>query len=59
LPIDHELELEVDFPLEMVLKMHEGVVCKTQRMVIGRALGDRPTIKAFQDCFKPHLLSQP
>jgi len=24
-------------------------------MVIGRALGSRPTIKALQDCFKLHL----
>jgi hypothetical protein len=39
----------------MVLEMQEGAVRKAQRMVIGRALGDRPTIKAFQDCLKLHL----
>jgi hypothetical protein len=39
----------------MVLEMQEGAVCKAQRMVIGRALGGRPTIKALQDCFKLHL----
>jgi hypothetical protein len=35
--VDYELELEVDFPPEMVLEMQEGVVCKAQRMVIERA----------------------
>jgi hypothetical protein len=54
-PIDYELELEADFPPEMVLKMQEGVVHKARRMVIGRALGGRPTIKALQDCLKLHL----
>jgi hypothetical protein len=41
----------------MVLKMQEGVVRKARRMVIGRALGGRPTIKALQDCLKLHLLA--
>jgi hypothetical protein len=54
-PVDYELELEADFPPEMVLKMQEGAVRKAQRMVIGRALGGRPTIKALQDCLKLHL----
>jgi hypothetical protein len=54
-PVDYELELEADFPPEMVLEMLEGAVCKAQRMVIGRALGGKPTIKAFQDCLKLHL----
>jgi hypothetical protein len=35
--------------------MQEGVVHKTRRMVIGKAMGRRPTIKALQDCFKLHL----
>jgi hypothetical protein len=39
----------------MVLKMQEGAVRKARRMVIGRALGGRPTIKALQDCLKLHL----
>jgi hypothetical protein len=55
LPIDYELELEVDFLPKMVLEMQEGVVCKTQRMVIRRALGGRPMIKALQDCLKLHM----
>jgi hypothetical protein len=55
--VDYELELEADFPLEMVLEMQKGVVCKARRMVIGRALGGRPTIKALQDCLKLHLLA--
>jgi hypothetical protein len=54
-PIDYELELEADFLLEMVLEMQEGAVRKARRMVVGRALGGRPTIKAFQDCLKLHL----
>jgi hypothetical protein len=56
-PIDYELELEVDFSLEMVLEMQEGVFRKAQIMVIERALGGRPTIKALQDCLKLHLLA--
>jgi hypothetical protein len=56
-PIDYELELEADFPPEMVLKMQEGAIRKARRMVIGRALGGRPTIKALQDCLKLHLLA--
>jgi hypothetical protein len=39
----------------MVLEMQEGVVHKTRRMVIGRTLGGRPTIKALQDCFELYL----
>ncbi len=35
--------------------MQEGVVRKAQRMVIERALGGRPTIKALQNCLKLHL----
>jgi len=56
-PIDYELELEVDFSPKMVLEMQEGVVRKTRRMVIGRALGGKPTIKALQNCLKLHLLT--
>jgi hypothetical protein len=41
----------------MVLEMQEGAVRKAQRMVIRRALGGRPTIKALQDCLKLHLLT--
>jgi hypothetical protein len=54
-PLDYELELEADFLPEMVLEMQEGVVRKTRKMVIGRALGGRPTIKTLQDCLKLHL----
>jgi hypothetical protein len=54
-PVDYELKLKVDFPPEMVLEIQEGVVRKARRMVIGRALGGRPTIKALQDCLKLHL----
>jgi hypothetical protein len=54
-PIDYELELKADFPPEMVLEMQESVVRKTQKIVIRKALGGRPTIKAFQDCLKLHL----
>jgi len=54
-PVDYELELEADFPPEMVLEMQEGAVYKSRKMVIGRALGSRPTSKALQDCLKLHL----
>jgi len=54
-PIDYKLELEADFPPKMVFKMQEGAIRKARRMVIGRALGGRPTIKALQDCLKLHL----
>jgi hypothetical protein len=53
--VDYELELEVDFPLEMVLEMQEDVVRKARRMVITRTLGSRRTIKALQDCLKLYL----
>jgi hypothetical protein len=39
----------------MVLEMQEGVVRKARRIVIRRALGDKPTIKALQDYLKLHL----
>ncbi len=35
--------------------MQESAVCRARRMVIGRALGSRPTMKALQDCLKLHL----
>jgi hypothetical protein len=31
----------------MVLEMQEGAVRKAQKMVIGKALGGKPTIKAL------------
>jgi hypothetical protein len=31
-PVEYELELEVDFPPEMVLEMQEGVVRKAQKI---------------------------
>jgi hypothetical protein len=55
--VDYELELEADFPPEMVLEMQEGAIRKARRMVIRRALGGKPTIKALQDCLKLHLLA--
>jgi hypothetical protein len=54
-PVDYELELKADFPPEMVLEMQEGDVRKARKMVIGRALGGTPMIKALQDCLKLHL----
>jgi hypothetical protein len=39
----------------MVLEMQEGAVRKARRMVIGKALGNKPTSKALQDCLKLHL----
>jgi len=53
--VDYELELKADFPPKMVLEMEVGVVYKTRRMVIRRALGAKSMIKAFQDYLKLHL----
>jgi hypothetical protein len=35
--------------------MQEGVIRKARKIVIEKAMGGRPTIKALQDCLKLHL----
>jgi hypothetical protein len=53
--VDYSLEVEVDFPMDMVLEMQENAAKKTRRTVIGRTLGRRATIKTLLDCLKFHL----
>jgi chemotaxis response regulator CheB len=54
-PVDYNLEIEADFPKEMVLTMQENAAKKTRRTVIGRTLGGRATFKTLLDCLKLHL----
>jgi chemotaxis response regulator CheB len=55
LPIDYNLEIEVDFPKELVLTMQENAAKKARRTVIGKTLGGRATFKTLLDCLKLHL----
>jgi len=54
-PIDYNLEIEVDFPKELVLMMQENAAKKARRTVIGRTLGGKTTFKTLLDCLKLHL----
>jgi len=54
-PIDYNLEIEVDFPKELVLTMQENAAKKARRTVIDRTLGGRATFKTLLDCLKLHL----
>jgi len=49
------LEIEADFPKELVLIMQENSAKKARRTVIGRTLGGRATFKTLLDCLKLHL----
>jgi hypothetical protein len=49
------LEIEADFPKELVLTMQENAAKKARRIVIGRTLGGRATFKTLLDCLKLHL----
>jgi hypothetical protein len=49
------LEIEADFPKELVLTMQENMAMKPRRTVIGRTLGGRATFKTLFDCLKLHL----
>jgi len=53
--IDYNLEIEADFPKELVLTMQENTAMKPRRTVIGRTLGGRATFKTLFDCLKLHL----
>jgi hypothetical protein len=55
--MDNDLELDVDFSLNMVVVMQEGVARKARRMVIERTIGGRSTIKVLNDCLKLHVLT--
>lgn len=53
--VDYSLEVEVEFPQDMVIEMQGNVVKKARRTVIGRTLGGRATFKALHQCLKFHL----
>ncbi len=55
LPIDYSLEVEADFPRDLVSMMKENAAKKARRTVIGRTLGGRATLKSLFDCLKLHL----
>ncbi len=54
-PIDYSLEVEADFPRDLVSTMKENAAKKVRRTVIGRTLGGRATLKSLFDCLKLHL----
>jgi hypothetical protein len=49
------LEIETNFPPDMVLDMQRSATQKTRKMVIGRTLGGRASYKDLLDCLKLHL----
>jgi len=53
--VDYNLELEANFPKEMVIEMQGNAAKKARRTVIGRTLGGRASFKALQECLKLHL----
>jgi hypothetical protein len=53
--VDLSLELEAEFPEELVLEMQSNAVKKMCRTVIGQTLGGRTTFKTLQECLKLHL----
>jgi hypothetical protein len=54
-PVDYSLELEAEFPQDMVIEMQGNVAKKARRTVIGRTLEGRATFKALHECLKLHL----
>lgn len=54
-PVDYSLELQADFPTDLVLEMQENAAKKARRTVIGRTLGGRATFKTLHECLKLHL----
>jgi hypothetical protein len=54
-PVDYNLELEVEFPKEMVIEMQGNAAKKARRIVIGRMLRGRATFKELHECLKLHL----
>lgn len=52
--MDNDLELDADFPLDMVTIMQEGAIRKACRMVIGRTIRGRPMIKVLNNYLKLH-----
>ncbi|CAN5974122.1 unnamed protein product [Sphagnum jensenii] len=56
-PIDYNLEIEADFPPDMVLDMQRSAAQKAHKTVIGRTLEGRASYKDLLDCLKLHLLA--
>ncbi len=54
-PIDYNLEIEADFPKELVLTMQENTAKKARQTVIDRTFGGRATFKTLLDSLKLHL----
>ncbi len=53
--VDYSLELEAEFPTDMVIEMQGNAGKKTCWIVIGRTMGGRMTFKALYECLKLHL----
>jgi hypothetical protein len=53
--VDLSIEVEAEFPAEMVLEMQGAAAKKARRTVIGRTLGGRASFKALHECLKLHL----
>jgi hypothetical protein len=49
------MEVEADFPIDLVLTMKESATRKARKTVIGRTLGGRATLKSLIDYLKLHL----
>ncbi len=54
-PIDYNLEVETNFPMDLVLMMKENAAKKAKRTVIGRIQRGRATLKTLLDYLKLHL----
>ncbi|CAK9860962.1 unnamed protein product [Sphagnum jensenii] len=54
-PVDYNMEIEADFPKDLVLTMQENAAKKARRTVIGRTLRGRATFKTLFDYLKLHL----
>jgi len=54
-PVDPNIEVETEFPAEMVLEMQGTIAKKARRTVIGWTLGGRASFKALHECLKLHL----
>jgi hypothetical protein len=49
------MEIEAEFPTDLVVEMQESATKKARQTVIGRTLGGKATFKALLDCLKLHL----
>jgi len=54
-PVDYSVELEAEFPKEMVSEMQGNTARKARRTIIGRMLGGRATFKELHESLKLHL----